>query len=88
MKDNYTARLRSTLLEYAKLKNARGEVDNTKSTGAEGIRAPDSVVIVKSLIDPAMAGFYGKPSHSLRDPPSPLGWRYCSLAVAISRLRS
>lgn len=31
MKDNYTARLRSTLLEYAKLKNARGEVDNAKA---------------------------------------------------------
>jgi TonB family protein len=31
MKDNYTARLRSTLLEYAKLKNARGEADSAKA---------------------------------------------------------
>lgn len=31
MKDNYTARLRSTLLEYAKLENARGEADNARA---------------------------------------------------------
>lgn len=31
MKDNYTARLRSTLFEYAKLKNARGDVDGAKA---------------------------------------------------------
>jgi len=31
MKDNYTARLRSTLLEYAKLKNARGDADSAKA---------------------------------------------------------
>jgi TonB family protein len=31
MKDDYTARLRSTLLEYAKLKNARGDVDSAKA---------------------------------------------------------
>lgn len=27
MRDNYTSRLKSTLLEYAKLKSARGDVD-------------------------------------------------------------
>jgi TonB family protein len=31
MKDNYTSRLRSTLLEYAKLKNARGQGDTAKA---------------------------------------------------------
>jgi tetratricopeptide (TPR) repeat protein len=31
MKDNYTARLRSTLSEYARLKNTRGESDNAKA---------------------------------------------------------
>jgi TonB family protein len=31
MKDDYTARLRSTLLEYAKLKNERGDVDSAKA---------------------------------------------------------
>ncbi|MGB6251584.1 MAG: TonB family protein [Terriglobales bacterium] len=31
MKDNYTASLRSTLLEYAKLKNARGEANSAKA---------------------------------------------------------
>ena len=31
MKDNYSARLKSTLLEYAKLKNARGEADTAKA---------------------------------------------------------
>jgi len=31
MKDDYTARLRSTLLEYAKLKNARGEAGTAKA---------------------------------------------------------
>ena len=31
MKDDYSARLRSTLLEYAKLKNARGEADSAKA---------------------------------------------------------
>ncbi|MGA7079198.1 MAG: TonB family protein [Terriglobales bacterium] len=30
MKDDYTSRLKSTLLEYAKLKNARGEADSAK----------------------------------------------------------
>jgi hypothetical protein len=31
MKDNYTARSRSTLSEYARLKNTRGESDNAKA---------------------------------------------------------
>jgi len=31
MKDNYTARLRNALLEYAKVKNARGEADSAKA---------------------------------------------------------
>ena len=31
MKDNYTARLRSALLEYAKVKDARGEADSAKA---------------------------------------------------------
>jgi len=31
MRDNYTSRLKSTLLEYAKLKSARGEVDSAKT---------------------------------------------------------
>lgn len=31
MKDDYTARLRSTLLEYAKLKSAKGEADSAKA---------------------------------------------------------
>jgi TonB family protein len=31
MKDNYTASLRNTLLEYAKLKNARGEADGARA---------------------------------------------------------
>jgi|SRR5580700_1215310 tetratricopeptide (TPR) repeat protein len=31
MKDNYTARLRNTLLEYAKLKIARGDLDGSKA---------------------------------------------------------
>lgn len=31
MQDNYSSRLKSTLLEYAKLKNARGEVDSAKT---------------------------------------------------------
>jgi TonB family protein len=35
MKDNYTSRLRSTLLEYAKLKDARGEADSAKALEQE-----------------------------------------------------
>ena len=31
MRDNYTSRLKSTLLEYAKLKSARGEVDSARA---------------------------------------------------------
>ena len=31
MKENYTARLKSTLLEYAKLKDAKGEADSAKA---------------------------------------------------------
>jgi tetratricopeptide (TPR) repeat protein len=31
MKDNYTSRLRRALLEYARLKNARGEADRAKA---------------------------------------------------------
>lgn len=30
MRDNYTARLKQTLLEYAKLKDSRGEADSAK----------------------------------------------------------